>query len=272
VLRRVLVLSVVVLALAPAAGAAAAPRVSANPNPAPFGDTLTVKGRGWPVNGSCSRTVRLSLRSDQNAFRIGSGRVGDDGRFRFAWVPRPSEVGRGDWTLVARMGCAGGGDPVRATVPLRIGGYNLIVGRGHTAKARWTLSVRRGRFGGFCVGVQARPPQGSGSGPSGEGCGGGLRGEPLRPGLFYGRHRGTFAYGMAALQVARVEVRFGDGEPVEARLMPSPPVLGFEGRFWLAPFAAYCAVVSAEAFDAGGASLGRIEMRAGPPRRACPPA
>lgn len=87
----------------------------------------------------CSRTVRLSLRSGQNAFRIGRDRVGATGRFRFTWVPRRDEVGRGDWTLVARMRCEIGENaspnPMRATAPSRIGGSNLVVGRGMTSTA-----------------------------------------------------------------------------------------------------------------------------------------
>ena len=65
-----------------------------------------VKGKGWPVIEFCSRTVRLSLRSDQNAFRIGTTRVGDRGRLRFEWVPRRAKVGAGRWT-------AGGADALR---------------------------------------------------------------------------------------------------------------------------------------------------------------
>jgi hypothetical protein len=265
------------LGLAVAPGAAAKARVSASPNPVAFGETLTVKGRGWPVIEFCSRTVRLSLRSDQNAFPIGRDRVGERGRFRFAWVPRRSEVGRGDWTLVARMRCESGDDgspnPMRATTRLRIGRSNLVVGRGLTSKARWTLLARRGRSGGFCLGLQAEAPSGRGFGPSGEGCGGALRGEPLSLGLFYGRHRGTFGFGMAAPEVARVEARFGEGEPIEARLLPSPSVLGFAGRFWVAPFAGACSVLSVEAIDAQGRSLGRVEVpEAPPPKPGQPPA
>ena len=115
----------VLAALAAPAAAQAKPRVTAIPNPTAFGETLTVKGRGWPVIEFCSRTVRLSLRSDQNAFRIGTDTVGPRGRFRFKWVPRRSEVGRGDWTLVARMRCESGQDgspnPVRATAPIWVG-------------------------------------------------------------------------------------------------------------------------------------------------------
>ena len=111
-------------ALAPAAPAAPKRSVSAAPYPVHFGQTLVVKGRGWPVIEFCSRTVRLSLRSDQNAFRIGTVRVGDRGRFQFSWVPRRARVGAGRWTLVARMRCESGKDgtavPRRASVVVRI--------------------------------------------------------------------------------------------------------------------------------------------------------
>jgi hypothetical protein len=119
-----LLASFVVLAAVFPAGASAKARVSADPNPVSFGETLLVKGRGWPVIEFCRRTLRLSLRSDQNAFRIGTDRIGPRGRFRFEWIPRRAEVGRGNWTLVARMRCESGDDgspnPVRATAPVRI--------------------------------------------------------------------------------------------------------------------------------------------------------
>jgi hypothetical protein len=122
-LRRALALAVAVC-LTAAAPAAARQSVSAAPNPVQFGETLVVKGKGWPVIEFCSRTVRLSLRSDQNAFRIGSVRVGDRGRFRFEWIPRRAKVGTGRWTLVARMRCESGKDgsalPRRASVGIRV--------------------------------------------------------------------------------------------------------------------------------------------------------
>jgi hypothetical protein len=246
-----------------APAAAAKPRVTANPNPIPFGEKQTVKGRGWPVIEFCSRTVRLSLRSDQNAFPIGRDRVNTGGRFRFTWIPRRRDVGRGDWTLVARMRCESGQDgspnPVRATTPIRIGASNVVVARGRTSKGRWVLYTRRTRFRGLCIGVRAGPPGGKGFAPRGEGCGGGLRDLPLSLGLFYGRHRGTFAHGRTRPDVARVEVTYGNGEPQEARLFPSPPVLGLRGGFWIAPFPGLCARVTADAFDADGMPLGRIE-------------
>ena len=124
-MRRALLLLAVLASLGPlAAEAAAKQSVSASPNPVSFGETLVVKGRGWPVIEFCSRTVRISLRSDQNAFRIGTVRVRLNGRFRFEWIPRRAKVGAGRWTLVARMRCESGDDgspvPVRASTPLRI--------------------------------------------------------------------------------------------------------------------------------------------------------
>ncbi len=117
-------LGIVVACLTAAAPASAARTLRANPNPVTFGQTLAVTGKGWPVIEFCSRTVRLSLRSDQNAFRIGTVRVRDNGRFRFEWVPRRAKVGAGRWLLVARMRCESGKDgspvPLRLSVALRI--------------------------------------------------------------------------------------------------------------------------------------------------------
>ena len=122
-MRRALALAVAGSLLC-AAPAAARQSIAASPNPVEFGETLVVTGKGWPVIEFCSRTVRLSLRSDQNAFRIGTVRVGDRGRFRFNWIPRRTKVGTGRWQLIARMRCESGKDgspvPTRASVPLRI--------------------------------------------------------------------------------------------------------------------------------------------------------
>ena len=122
-MRRALTLAVAG-SLVCAAPAAAKQSIAASPNPVEFGQTLVVTGKGWPVIEFCSRTVRLSLRSDQNAFRIGKVRVGDHGRFRFDWIPRRSKVGPGRWTVVARMRCESGKDgspvPTTATAPIRI--------------------------------------------------------------------------------------------------------------------------------------------------------
>jgi hypothetical protein len=269
-------LLVVLAACATAAPAAtAAPRVTATPNPIPFGEKQAVNGRGWPVIEFCSRTVRLSLRSDQNAFRIGTDRVTTRGRFRFTWIPRRRDVGRGDWTLVARMRCESGKDgspnPVRATTPIRIGGSKLVVERGRTSLARWTLYTRRTRRG-LSTGVQTRPLDEQRSCASGEGCRREARRGPLDFGVFFASGAGTFAYGTAGLAVARVEVTFGKGAPRAARLLPSPAVLGFRGRFWIAPFDGESTVVSARAFDATGKLLRRIENPAAPPPKPGQPA
>ena len=122
-MSRALVLAVV-MSLALAGPAAARQSIAASPNPVHYGQTLVVTGKGWPVIEFCSRTVRLSLRSDQNAFRIGTVRVGDRGRFRFHWIPRRAKVGTGRWQLIARMRCESGKDGsvvwTRASVALRI--------------------------------------------------------------------------------------------------------------------------------------------------------
>jgi hypothetical protein len=246
-------------ALATPAPAAATPRVTAAPNPIPFGEQQTLKGRGWPVIEFCSRTVRLSLRSDQNAFRIGTDRVNSKGRFRFTWTPRRTNVGRGNWTLTARMRCESGKDgspnPMRATTPVRIGATKAVVGRGRTSSARWTLLGRRARGGSLCLGLGIRPLDDS-PGLTGEHCGAGLRGRPLTLNVRIDKDIGTFAYGMATLGVGRVEVTFGSAEPIEARMLPRQPLLDFAGRFWIAPFEGRCSGVTAQAFNAEGTPLG----------------
>jgi hypothetical protein len=121
-MRRLALAGALLACLGTAAPAAARQSVSASPNPIHYGQPLIVKGKGWPVIEFCSRTVRLSLRSDQNAFRIGKARVGEGGRFRFRWVPHRARVGAGRWTLVARMRCESGkdGSPVPTTASTKI--------------------------------------------------------------------------------------------------------------------------------------------------------
>lgn len=110
--------------LVAAAPAAAAQRVTAKPKAVDAGAAQLVKGRGWPVNEFCRRRVRISLRSDQNAVRLGGARVRRSGRFRFEWVPQDENVGPGRWRLVARMRCESGkdGSPVfvRDSVRIRV--------------------------------------------------------------------------------------------------------------------------------------------------------
>ena len=100
-------------------------RIVATPPVVAFGKTLTVRGAGWPVIEFCSRRVRISLRTSQNAVRIGTATVATTGRFTFRWVPRRSKVGAGDWLVVARMRCESGkdGSPVyrRAIDLIRLG-------------------------------------------------------------------------------------------------------------------------------------------------------
>ena len=112
------------LGVSATAPAASGPHLSASPNPVDFGQTLTIKGRGWPVIEFCKRRVRLSLVSSQNAFVIGRPTIGDNGRFVFRYVPRRSRVGAGRWKLAARLRCESGEDGstnfVRRSVNIRI--------------------------------------------------------------------------------------------------------------------------------------------------------
>jgi len=106
---RALPLLVVCLVAAATAVAAGGPKLSA-PKRVAFGEELVVKGSRWPVIEFCKRTVRLSLRSDQNAFAIGRARVRRNGRFAFSYPVSAAHVGRGDWRLRAKLPCESGDD------------------------------------------------------------------------------------------------------------------------------------------------------------------
>jgi hypothetical protein len=124
VVRLIACSTVIAACLAGASPALAAPRISVSPNPVDSEATQTVRGRGWPVNEFCSRRVRISLRSDQNAVRLGFARVRRSGRFRFEWSADASGVGAGRWRLVARLRCESGDDGspvfVRRRVAIRV--------------------------------------------------------------------------------------------------------------------------------------------------------
>jgi hypothetical protein len=111
------------LAAAPAT-AQAAQHISAVPQTVKRNAIQTVHGRGWPVIEFCSRTVRVSVRSPQNSAPIAQRHIGDNGRFTFRWIPRNKHIGRGDWTMVARMRCESGKDGsthfVRATTRITV--------------------------------------------------------------------------------------------------------------------------------------------------------
>jgi hypothetical protein len=118
----------VIAALATAAGVASAapgdPRITADPARVDSNAIQTVRGRNWPVIEFCSRTIRVSVRSPQNAAPIAQRHVSDTGRFRFRWIPDNKNIGPGRWRLVARMRCESGKDGstvfVRASTLIRI--------------------------------------------------------------------------------------------------------------------------------------------------------
>ena len=107
-----------------ASSAAAAQHITASPKTVERTGIQTVRGSGWPVIEFCSRTVRVFVKSPQNVAPIAQRHIGDDGRFTFRWVPRNKNIGRGDWTLVAKMRCESGNDGsthfVRATTSITV--------------------------------------------------------------------------------------------------------------------------------------------------------
>ena len=116
-----------IASLTTAAGVATAggdPRITADPVIVDSDQIQTVRGRNWPVIEFCSRTIRVSVRSPQNAVPIAQRHVSDTGRFRFRWIPDNRNVGPGRWRLVARMRCESGKDGstffVRASTLIRI--------------------------------------------------------------------------------------------------------------------------------------------------------
>jgi hypothetical protein len=111
-------------ALAAPATAAAAPSITASPRTVARNAIQTVHGHGWPVIEFCSRTVRVYVKSPQNVAPIAQRHIAADGSFTFRWVPKNKNIGRGDWTMVAKMRCESGKDGsthfVRATKPITI--------------------------------------------------------------------------------------------------------------------------------------------------------
>jgi hypothetical protein len=112
------------LALVTTAGAAKQTTLTVTPKVADFGEKVTIKGTGWPRIEFCKPRVRLSLRSDQNRYRIGIAKVRRNGRFRFTWTPDSSKVGSGRWKLFAVQPCENGSNgkpnPIELHVRFRI--------------------------------------------------------------------------------------------------------------------------------------------------------
>ena len=116
--------AVAAAALALPAGAAAAQHITATPKTVKRNAIQTVRGSGWPVIEFCSRTVRVFVKSPQNVAPIAQRHVRANGSFAFRWIPKNKNIGRGDWTMVAKMRCESGKDGsthfVRATKRITI--------------------------------------------------------------------------------------------------------------------------------------------------------
>jgi hypothetical protein len=112
-MRRLALIPLAAAALAvavPAAPAASPPLLSLSRSTVLLDDSVTIRGRQWPVIEFCSRRVRLRLESDQNAVLIGFVRVRDNGRFTRKWTPERGKIGPGRWRIVARLRCESGDD------------------------------------------------------------------------------------------------------------------------------------------------------------------
>jgi hypothetical protein len=144
----------------------------------------------------------------------------------------------------------------------------ITVAAGVTARSRWVEYARRGRRGGWCVGLATRPLwPGGGPSPSGEGCGGGLSARhPLTLGIFAAAKRGSFAYGRAWKTVAEVEMAVGSQPPVTLPTRPSPKEIGGDERWWAVPLSGSpCEGITVRGRDLHGDLLGsEAVVRASP--------
>src|SRR3712207_6177045 len=102
--------ALVAVSLPTASVAQAAQRITASPQTVSRTAVQTVHGFGWPVIEFCSRTVRVSVRSAQNAAPVAQRRIRENGRFTFRWIPDNRNVGPGTRRLVARVRCESGKD------------------------------------------------------------------------------------------------------------------------------------------------------------------
>jgi hypothetical protein len=132
-------------------------------------------------------------------------------------------------------------------------GMPVVVASGVTPKSRWQLYLRLPKRGGMCVGISARPLWRPHPAPSGEGCGPRtLAPTALRPALFYGRHRGWFAYGRVGRRAWDVRVRFDGGDWKEPPEIPTPIPPGGPDYFWVQPAEGHCPAITVQARDGDG--------------------
>jgi hypothetical protein len=145
----------------------------------------------------------------------------------------------------------------------------IPVTAGVTARSRWMLYTRRGRRGGWCLGVALRPLwPGGGAAPSGEGCGGPFSADrEITLGLTGAAGRGTFAYGRAWSDIYAVRVAAGSGAPAVVPTTFAPKEVGGPLRYWVAPLRGDCRAVTAEALDRNLQPVERIQI--GDPLTTC---
>jgi hypothetical protein len=142
-------------------------------------------------------------------------------------------------------------------------GLPIIARSGVTARSRWQLYVRLPASGGMCVGMSVRALWHPVPAPSGEGCGPRrVADRALRPGLFFARHRGLFAYGRAGAEIVQVRVRFGGEDWQEVDTYPTPHPLRDADRFWVVPARGSCAALTAHGIDRRGKVVAAARLQA----------
>jgi hypothetical protein len=124
-MRKLLMVGALSALFAASAGAASNPSIHVQPATVAFGQSFTVTGEHWPVIEFCSRKMRFSLRSDQNAVAIGHARITKKGKFTFTYKVKKGAVGGGDWLVQAKQACESGEDghptPIKVRAPIHIG-------------------------------------------------------------------------------------------------------------------------------------------------------
>jgi hypothetical protein len=145
----------------------------------------------------------------------------------------------------------------------------IPVTAGVTSLSRWTLYTRRGRRGGWCLGISMRPLwPGGGPAPSGEGCGAPFSADrEITLGLAGAAGRGTFAYGRAWRDIYSVRVTSGGRPPATVETTFAPNEVGGPERYWVLPLEGDCSSIAAEAIDRQGRTVERIQI--GDPLTAC---
>ena len=143
----------------------------------------------------------------------------------------------------------------------------VTVTTGSTGGAAWSLKAYASKTDGVCVVIDS-------NGNGAEGCGGGVRGEPVTPesknqhpnawvGFMQAGLPGTgtsLVVGPVAVGVASVTVSFSDGSEDEATIVPPPSGPGLDVAFYVLPNPSNARTTAVTARDQNGATLQRLPV------------